>query len=149
MERRREEAYGDLKGLLATVQGTQENLQRETSSLVTALRRTSARAGWGEVTLRRVVELAGMVESCDFEEQPAVGARNTGASASQLALGIRWNNYFSLTPLQSARDLPTTERQDHPPVCRARRASSMNPWSLDHGEFLGFLTEFAVRQGLQ
>src|SRR3989454_6013940 len=103
MERRREEAYGDLKGLLATVQGTEENLQCETSSLVTALRRTSARAGWGEVTLRRVVELAGMVESCDFEEQPAVGARNTGASASQLAVGIRWNNYFSLTPLQSAR----------------------------------------------
>ena len=38
MERPREEAYGDLKGLLATVQGTQENLQCETSSLVTALR---------------------------------------------------------------------------------------------------------------
>ena len=68
MERRREEAYGDLKGLLATVQGTQENLQRETSSLVTALRRTSVPARWGEFTLRRVVELAGMVEHCDFEE---------------------------------------------------------------------------------
>src|SRR5438034_7109448 len=77
MERRREEAYGDLKGLLATVQGTQENLQRETSSLVTALRRTSVRARWGELTLRRVVELAGMVEHCDFEEQPTVGERET------------------------------------------------------------------------
>ena len=49
MERRREEAYGDLKGLLATVQGNQENLQCETSSLVTALRRTSARARCGDV----------------------------------------------------------------------------------------------------
>ena len=77
MERRREEAYGDLKGLLATVQGTQENLQRETSSLGTALRRTSVRARWGELTLRRVVELAGMIEYCDFEEQPAVGERET------------------------------------------------------------------------
>src|SRR5207245_6133875 len=77
MERRREEAYGDLNGLLATLQGTQENLQRETSSVVTALRRTSVRARWGELTLRRVVELAGMVEYCDFDEQPAVGERET------------------------------------------------------------------------
>ena len=68
MERRREAAYGDLKGLLTTVQPTQENLQHETSNLVTALRRTSVRARWGELTLRRVVELAGMVEHCDFEE---------------------------------------------------------------------------------
>src|SRR5438552_3252371 len=75
MERRREAAYGDLKGLLTTVQATQENLQHETSNLVTALRRTSVRARWGELTLRRVVELAGMVEHCDFEEQPAVGER--------------------------------------------------------------------------
>ena len=75
MERRREAAYGDLKGLLTTVQATQENLQHETSNLVTALRRTSVRARWGELTLRRVVELAGMVEHCDFEQQPAVGER--------------------------------------------------------------------------
>ncbi len=75
MERRREAAYGDLKGLLTAVQATQENLQHETSNLVTALRRTSVRARWGELTLRRVVELAGMVEHCDFEQQPAVGGQ--------------------------------------------------------------------------
>src|SRR5437016_887301 len=75
MERSREAAYGDLKGLLTAVQATQENLQHETSNLVTALRRTSVRARWGELTLRRVVELAGMVEHCDFEQQPAVGER--------------------------------------------------------------------------
>ncbi len=77
MERRREAAYGDLKGLLTAVQATQEDLQHETSNLVTALRRTSVRARWGELTLRRVVELAGMVEHCDFEEQPTVGERET------------------------------------------------------------------------
>ncbi|PYV29629.1 MAG: hypothetical protein DMG22_22475 [Acidobacteria bacterium] len=75
MERRREAAYGDLKGLLTTVQATQGKPSARDVNLVTALRRTSVRARWGELTLRQVVELAGMVEHCDFDQQPAVGER--------------------------------------------------------------------------
>jgi DNA recombination protein RmuC len=72
IEGSRQEAYGDLKGLLNTIKQTQENLQRETSNLVTALRRPQVRSRWGELTLRRVAELTGMVEHCDFHEQKTV-----------------------------------------------------------------------------
>lgn len=72
IESTRQEAYGDLKGLLNTVKTTQENLKRETSELVAALRRPHVRSRWGEITLRRVAELAGMVVHCDFEERPAI-----------------------------------------------------------------------------
>jgi DNA recombination protein RmuC len=97
LERSRREAYGDLKGLLDTVRTTQENLQRETSELVTALRRPSVRSRWGELTLRRVAELTGMVEHCDFYEQPNI----TGEDARfrpDMAVRMPGELYKRLTP---------------------------------------------------
>lgn len=62
LERAREKAFGSL--------GEQvQSLARETATLSTALRSPQARGRWGEVTLRRVAELAGMVQNCDFSEQ--------------------------------------------------------------------------------
>lgn len=69
MERERQTAYGGLTTLLATVSQTQEKLKAETGALVSALRRPNVRGQWGEFTLRRVVELAGMTEHCDFNVQ--------------------------------------------------------------------------------
>jgi DNA recombination protein RmuC len=69
LEKSRSEAYGDIKSQLAAMQTDQKSLTQETQNLVKALRRPEVRGRWGEITLRRLVELAGMVEHCDFQEQ--------------------------------------------------------------------------------
>lgn len=69
LEKSRSEAYGGIKSQLEAMQSSQQSLTQETQNLVNALRRPEVRGRWGEITLRRLVELAGMVEHCDFQEQ--------------------------------------------------------------------------------
>ena len=69
LERERRDAFTTLRTQIETLAGGQAQLQRETRNLVTALRRPEVRGRWGELTLRRLVELAGLSEHCDFTEQ--------------------------------------------------------------------------------
>jgi len=69
IEKERAESFGALRASLESVTLGQQALQKETRSLVTALRRPEVRGQWGELTLKRLAELAGMVEHCDFNEQ--------------------------------------------------------------------------------
>lgn len=71
LEKERTIAYVDLKCQVQSLIETQKNLHHETSSLVRALRNPSTRGQWGEIQLKRVVELAGMIEHCDFVQQEA------------------------------------------------------------------------------
>ncbi len=69
IEKERKEAYGALHKHIETMNITQEALRDQTQNLVQALRRPEVRGQWGELTLKRLAELAGMVEHCDFYQQ--------------------------------------------------------------------------------
>jgi DNA recombination protein RmuC len=76
IEKERAETFGALRSSIESVALGQQALQRETRNLVTALRRPEVRGQWGEMTLRRLAELAGMVEHCDFVEQVHVAGED-------------------------------------------------------------------------
>ena len=70
----RTRSHAALAEQVSIARQTSEQLRAQTQALVTALRRPEARGRWGELQLRRVVELAGMSARCDFDEQVAVAA---------------------------------------------------------------------------
>ncbi len=73
LERQRTEAQAELREQLRTLAGAQDQLLAGTTKLVTALRQPHVRGAWGEQTLRRTLEMAGLVEHVDFCEQPTIG----------------------------------------------------------------------------
>jgi DNA recombination protein RmuC len=77
LDRERRESRGRLEEQLRTLAETGERLRTETGALVTALRKPNVRGQWGQMQLRKVVELAGMVRHCDFTEQAALGSAQT------------------------------------------------------------------------
>lgn len=72
LERERRQAQGELANMVRQLHEGVGGLRQETGNLVSALKRPSTRGAWGEIQLRNVIEMAGMVEHCDFLEQSTI-----------------------------------------------------------------------------
>jgi len=125
LETKREGAYGKLGEQLRTLGEAQSQLQRTTVSLEQALKSPTARGRWGELQLRRVVELAGMVSHVDFDEQPTTDegrpdlvVRLPGGGV--LPVDAKASATAYLDAMQSEGDRRSTKLSEHVRAMRSR-----------------------------
>jgi DNA recombination protein RmuC len=86
LERERRQAQGELAQMVRQLGDGVGSLRQETGNLVSALKRPTTRGSWGEIQLRNVVEMAGMVSHCDFVEQSTI---QTGEGALRPDMLVR------------------------------------------------------------
>jgi len=107
LNRERHETRGRLENQLRTLTETQERLRTQTGALVTALRRPNARGQWGQMQLRKVVELAGMVRHCDFTEQASFSDGDGGSLRPDMVVNLPGGKHVVVdakAPLQGILD---------------------------------------------
>ena len=141
IEKERKETYGSLRTTIEHMAKSQQSLQEETHNLVQALRRPEVRGQWGEMTLRRLAELSGMVAHCDFFEQTHTKTE-TGAIRPDMIVRLPENREIIVdakTPLDAylsaiqAKDEPTKQKElkRHAQIIRqrAKELAAKNYWA--------------------
>ncbi len=128
LEKTRLEAYTKLQENLKNLNATQQELRRETGNLVTALRRPEVRGRWGEITLKRVVELAGMVEHCDFFEQVTTTDEEGGRLRPDMIINLPSDRQVvvdSKVPLEAYLEGVSAESEEQRNECLSRHAQQL------------------------
>jgi DNA recombination protein RmuC len=126
IEKERKESFGSITSHLKLMAQGQQQLESETRNLVNALRRPEVRGRWGEMTLKRLAELAGMVDRCDFEEQLTTGSADA-ALRPDMVVHLPDNRELVVdakTPLDSyisAIEAGTSEQRDTHLIAHARK----------------------------
>ena len=134
-DRDRLQTRAELTALLKGVNQQQDRLREETANLVRALRTPNVRGRWGEVQLRRVIELAGMIDHCDFDEQPSL-LGEFGRQRPDVIVKLPGNRTIVVdakVPLEAY--LAAQETQDEP--LRGRRLGDHARQVRDHMTKLG------------
>lgn len=145
VEKQRVAMATDLRNQVANVQLTGEALRKETQSLATALRKPQVRGAWGEMQLKRVVELAGMVEHCDFTQQ-ATATTSDGQIRPDLKVNLADGKFvyvdskMPLTAFLDAQETDDPTEQEHRMRLFAKNVrghidalSSKKYWQADSG----------------
>src|SRR5262245_15425704 len=115
LDQERQRAYGSLTQQVRSLAEGQEKLRAETGNLRTALRAPHVRGRWGEIQLRRVVELAGMLSHCDFREQASTRDGDGGLLIPDLVVNLPGGKHVVVdakAPL--AAYLDSLEAEDEP-----------------------------------
>jgi DNA recombination protein RmuC len=136
LEEKRAQAVSAIDFRLREVAQGQEKLRTETGSLVTALRAPNVRGQWGEMQLRRVVELAGMLEYCDFRTQESTRDDEGALLRPDLVVKLPGGKSIvvdSKVPIQAYLDAINCEDDEAKRVLLARHAAQLR----DHITKLG------------
>ncbi len=115
IETDRAKSQGSLTQQIETLAQNNKALELEARNLSTALKRPEVRGAWGEIQLRRVVELAGMADYCDFEEQVSVPALNGGQDRPDMVVRMPNNRTIVIdakTPMNAYLSVTESETED-------------------------------------
>lgn len=151
LENVRQEAYVELREQIRQLSASQDNLRTETGNLVKALRSPIVRGRWGEIQLKRVVEIAGMLSYCDFVEQESVTTED-GRLRPDLIVRLPGDKNVVVdakAPLQAFLDSLETEDEERKKAClhshaRQIRDHMNNLGSKGYWERIPGSTEFVV-----